>query len=210
MRHILFCFDENPILEGETIILRKLTKADASDMYAYASDPQVTKYLLWQPHESFAYTKRYLDEVMRQYKAHNFFDFAIVSKEDGRMIGTCGFTRLDAINHLAEIGYVLSSQYWHRGIATEAVAMILRFAFCNLGVHRVEARYMSGNVFSRAVMEKNGMSYEGMEREAIYVKGVYQDVGKCAILRSDYLAVHENRPYFWKNPEPRSPFSFFS
>jgi len=210
MKQILFFMDSNPVLNGDRIVMRKITKTDAQDMYDYACDPEVTRYLLWQPHESLSYTKRYLDEVMRQYKAHNFFDFAIVCKEDGRMIGTCGFTRLDPVNHSAEIGYVLSPAYWGRGIASEAVEIILRFAFCNLGVHRVEARYMPGNAASRRVMEKKGMVFEGVERDAIYVKGVYQDVGKCAILRSEYLASHENRPYFWKEPTPRSPFAFFS
>ena len=126
------------------------------------------------------------------------------------MIGTCGFTRLDPQNHSAEIGYVLSPRYQNQGIASEACAMILRFAFCNLGLHRVEARYMPGNAASRRVMEKNGMVFEGIERDAIFVKGAYQDVGKCAILRSDYFASHENRPFFWKEDSVRSPFSFFS
>ncbi|MBQ4121286.1 MAG: GNAT family N-acetyltransferase [Clostridia bacterium] len=210
MKQILFFMDSNPVLNGDRIVMRKITKTDAQDMYDYACDPEVTRYLLWQPHESLSYTKRYLDEVMRQYKAHNFFDFAIVCKEDGRMIGTCGFTRLDPVNHSAEIGYVLSPAYWGRGIASEAVEIILRFAFCNLGVHRVEARYMPGNAASRRVMEKKGMVFEGVERDAIYVKGAYQDVGKCAILRSEYLASHENRPFFWKETAPRSPFAFFS
>jgi len=210
MKQILFFMDSSPVLNGERIVMRKITKTDAQDMYDYACDPEVTRYLLWQPHESLSYTKRYLDEVMRQYKAHNFFDFAIVCKEDGRMIGTCGFTRLDPVNHSAEIGYVLSPAYWGRGIANEAVEIILRFAFCNLGVHRVEARYMPGNAASRRVMEKKGMVFEGVERDAIYVKGAYQDVGKCAILRSEYLASHENRPFFWKETAPRSPFAFFS
>jgi len=210
MKQILFFMDSSPVLNGDRIVMRKITKTDAQDMYDYACDPEVTRYLLWQPHESLSYTKRYLDEVMRQYKAHNFFDFAIVCKEDGRMIGTCGFTRLDPVNHSAEIGYVLSPAYWGRGIASEAVEIILRFAFCNLGVHRVEARYMPGNAASRRVMEKKGMVFEGVERDAIYVKGAYQDVGKCAILRSEYLASHENRPFFWKETAPRSPFAFFS
>ena len=80
MKQILFFMDSNPVLNGDRIVMRKITKTDAQDMYDYAFDPEVTRYLLWQPHESLSYTKRYLDEVMRQYKAHNFFDFAIVCK----------------------------------------------------------------------------------------------------------------------------------
>ena len=210
MRHILLFMDSNPVLDGKRIIMRKITKADAQDMYRYSSRPEVTKYLLWHPHESLAFTKRYLDEVMRQYKGHNFFDFAVISKEDGRMIGTCGFTTLDTANHSGEIGYVLSPDYWGLGLASEAVDMILRFAFCNLGLHRVEARYMPGNAASRRVMEKNQMIFEGVTRDGIYVKGAYQDVGKCAILRDEYLARHENRPFVWKESTQRLPFPFFS
>jgi len=210
MKHILLFMDSSPILEGKRIVMRKITKSDAQDMYRYSQRLEVTKYLLWYPHESLLYTKRYLDEVMRQYKAHTFFDFAVVSRDDGRMIGTCGFTKLDPINHSCEIGYVISPDYWGRGIASEAVEMILRFAFCNLGLHRVEARYMPGNAASRRVMEKSHMLFEGIERDGVYVKGAYQDVGKCAILRDEYLALHENRPFVWKESVPRSPFAFFS
>ena len=126
------------------------------------------------------------------------------------MIGTCGFTSLDPYNHSGEIGYVLSPDYWGRGYATEAVDMILRFAFCNLGLHRVEAHYMPQNVASRHVMEKCHMQYEGIKREGMYIKGVYQDVGTCAILRNEYLALHENKPFLWKESIQRSPFPFFS
>ena len=54
------------------------------------------------------------------------------------------------------------------------------------------------------------MVFEGVTRDGIYVKGAYQDVGKCAILRDEYLARHENRPFVWKESMPRSPFAFFS
>lgn len=210
MKHILLFMDSSPVLEGKRIILRKITKTDVQDMHQYSARPEVTKYLLWHPHESLSYTKRYVEEVLRQYKAHNFFDFAVVSKDTGHMIGTCGFTSLDAYNHAGEIGYVLSPDYWGRGYATEAVDMILRFAFCNLGLHRVEARYMPQNVASRHVMEKCHMQFEGIKREGMYIKGVYQDVGTCAILRNEYLALHENKPFLWKESIQRSPFAFFS
>lgn len=210
MEQVFTVFDRNPVLEGNTILLRKMSKPDAQDMYDYASDPEVTRYLLWDPHPSLSYTKRYLEEVMRQYRCHNFFDFAVICKEDGRMIGTCGFSRIDTVNQSCEIGYVLSPRYWHRHIATEAVDMILRFAFCNLGFNRVEARYMTENVHSRAVMEKNGMVFEGIEREGVFAKGAFHDVGKCALLRKDYFQTHTDVPFPLELTQTRRPFSFFS
>lgn len=188
MEEMLTFMDANPVIEGKRLILRRMQKSDAYDMYCYARDPEVSRYLLWSPHLSPEYTRRYLDEVMRQYRIHSFFDFAVVYKENGKMIGTCGFTRIDPYNHLAEIGYVLAQPYWHKGLASEAVALILRYAFCHLGFQRVEARYMVENPRSRSVMERNGMVFEGVAGKSVYAKGQYHDVGICAILRENYPA----------------------
>ncbi|MBQ3178700.1 MAG: GNAT family N-acetyltransferase, partial [Clostridia bacterium] len=86
-----------------------------------------------------------------------------------------------------EIGYVLNPSYWGMGIAPEAVSAVLRFGFTELHLHRIEARYMTGNTASRRVMEKVGMTYEGTARESMFVKGDFVSVGTCAILRSEYF-----------------------
>ncbi len=184
---ILSVFDQNPVIDGERILLRKIDRLDAEDMYEYSKDPEVTRYLLWNPHPSIVYTKRYVEDLKRQYREHTFFDFAVVLKEKRKMIGTCGFTRLDPANRSAEIGYVLSPAYWNRGLAAEAVGMLLRWAFCDLFLNRVEARYMVENTRSRAVMEKNGMSFEGVRREGMLVKGSFRDIGICSILRREFV-----------------------
>ena len=186
MKDILRFMDRHPVIEGERLILRRMVRRDAADLYRYASDPRVSRYLLWQPHPSLIYTERYLEEVLRQYRAHTFYDFALILKEEDRMIGTCGFTRIDPDHNSCEIGYVLSAEYWHRGLGSEAVALILRYAFSHLGFHRVQARYMVENIRSRHVMEKNGMVFEGVAVKSAFAGGEYHDVGTCAILREDY------------------------
>ena len=102
------------------------------------------------------------------------------------MIGTAGMTRIDAENRVGEVGYVLSREFWHRGLATEALAVILSFAFHELSLHRVEARFFAGNTASLRVMEKNGMTFEGYWRDALLVKGAYRTVGVCAMLEEEY------------------------
>ncbi len=210
MDTILTVFDRYPVIEGERITLRRITKQDAPDMFAYCHDPEVSRHLLWSPHPSMEYTCRYIDAVLKQYKAHSFFDFAVVCKEDGRMIGTCGFTRVDMPNKTVELGYVLAAPYWHRGIATEAVSLILRFAFHTLGFHRAEARYMVENDRSRAVMENNGMQFEGVARHAVCVKGSYRDIGRCAILKDEFFSRFGSLPLSLTYEPPRRPFFFTS
>ena len=180
-------FRKVPVLETKRLELRKLKASDYIDMYEYAKKDTVTKYLLWRSHPDAQYTKDYLRYVQTQYRAGEFFDWAIVLKRSGKMIGTCGFARFDYDNNSAEIGYVINPLYWRRGYATEAVQRVIDFGFSKLNVHRIEARYMIGNDASRHVMEKCGMKFEGVHKSSLYVKEQYVDIGYCAITSDMYI-----------------------
>ena len=173
------------VLQGDRIILRKMSKEDLSDVFEYASDPKVSEFLLWSPHRSKDFTKKYLFYVEKRYKRAEFYDWAI--EYDGKMIGTCGFTSLSLENQCGEIGFVLNSKYWGMGIAKEAADLVIKYGFEVLELNRIEARYMSENTQSRRVMEKCGMTYEGTHYSSLFVKGKYRDVGICAILKDEFF-----------------------
>ncbi len=113
-------FSKNPRFETERLILRKLCSEDAEDMYAYACRGETSKFLLWEPHPSPLYTSDLIRFLQKEYQIGRYSDFAIILKENGKMIGTVGFTSYDEKHSVAELGYVISPDYWHRGIATEA------------------------------------------------------------------------------------------
>ena len=179
-------FGGEPVIETKRLLLRKVKKKDTHDMYEYSCDGRVSEYLLWSPHPNEKYTKSYISSLKKQYKNHTFFDFAVIYKENGKMIGTCGFSRVDAENSCVEIGYVLSHDYWGMGIAAEAAREMIRLAFEEFGFNRVEARYMTENIHSARVMEKLGMKKDGVLRSAVCVDGVYHDVGYYSILNDEY------------------------
>ncbi len=181
-------FRTPPTLETKRLVLRMIGRGDACDMHDYSSREDVTRYLLWSPHPSLAYTRGYIRVVCKHYRAGDYHDWAIVSKEDSHMIGTIGFTRIDTQNRVGEIGYVINPKYAGHGFATEAGRLVLKFGFEKLGLNRIEARYMVENTASRRVMEKIGMTYEGTARSLMFVKGKYRDISICAITRDDYLS----------------------
>ncbi len=180
-------FSEIPPLKTERLILRGMREEDAEDMYEYASKAEVTEFLLWSPHVSVAYTKEYLKYIESRYLLGDFFDWAITLADGGKMIGTCGFTRIDTVNNSAEIGYVLNPEYHRMGFAPEAADAVLRFGFLELGLHRIEAKFMSENHASGAVMEKLGMTFEGFGRDSMLVKGVYRTIGTYSIMDFEYF-----------------------
>ena len=180
-------FKKPPVLESQRIILRKLKVGDYKDMFEYASRDDVTKYLLWKSHPDADYTFDYLTYVQTQYKSGDFYDFAVVLRETGKMIGTCGFSSFDFPNNSAEIGYVINPSFRGNGYADEAVFRLLAYGFTELDLKRIEARYVVNNDSSRRVMEKCGMTFEGIHRSSVYLKGKYADVGYYSILLDEYI-----------------------
>ncbi len=182
-------FSKIPTLETERLILRRIRTDDVDDVFEYSSQSEVTKYLTWSPHVDKTYTMEYLNYIQTRYRTGDFFDWGVIDKTSGKMIGTCGFTRFDYVNNSAEVGYVLNPDFWGRGIAAEASFRVISFGFERLGLNRIECRYIIGNEASRRVMEKNRMRFEGVRREGMLIKGVYRDIGICSVLKKEYSAM---------------------
>ena len=184
-------FANIPTIKTERLTLRKINGDDVEDMFEYSSDARVTEFLTWSPHPDRTYTLEYVSYLQSRYRTGDYYDWAVVLRDSGKMIGTCGFTRFDYANNSAEIGYVLNAAYRGQGIAAEAVARVLEFGFERLGLNRIEGRYMVENAASRRVMEKCSMTFEGVRREGMLIKGRYRNVGACSILKNEYLLLKD-------------------
>lgn len=183
-------FRNIPSLQTKRLLLRKIVPRDCEDMYEYSCQELVTRYLLWYPHPSPEFTESYIERLQDDYREGSFFDWGVVLpdfKGREKMIGTCGFTELDPANNRGEIGYVLNPRFWGQGYAVEAAKRVIRFGFEQLSLNRIDARYMIENEHSAYVMESCSMKFEGIRRQAMYVKGRYRDIGEYSILKSDYL-----------------------
>lgn len=180
-------FTDPPTLETDRLWLRKIAVSDADDMYAYSSDENVTRFLMWDPHPDPLYTDKYIRYLQERYAVGDYYDYAIVLKDTGRMIGTVGFTSFDLPNASAEIGYVVSPDYQGCGYATEAVNAIVAFGFERCALSRISAVCMKENVASLRVMEKCGLKREGLLRKAVHAKGEVRDVYLSAITDDDYF-----------------------
>lgn len=179
-------FSHVPTLETERLIFRAVKRSDLNDIYEYSSNPKTSEFLLWEPHKTVEYTREFIELVISRYKSGEYNDWALVHKETDKMIGTCGFTRIDQQNSIVEIGYVISPKYWGQGLATEAATKIIEFAFEELQVNRIEAKFMFGNEASLAVMRNVGMKFEGYQRDAMFVKGKFRTIGVSSILKREY------------------------
>lgn len=179
-------FRHMPVLNTERLLLRKMLQKDTNDMYEYASRADVTEYLTWSPHISPAATEEYLCSLDALYREGRFYDWALIIRESGKMIGTCGFTSFDYANNSAEIGYAMNPAFWGNGYMREAALAVMGFGFSEMLLHRIEAKYIIGNERSRKLMENCGMTYEGIHRSSMLIKGEYRDIGVCSVLYEEF------------------------
>lgn len=175
-----------PTLETSHLMLRSITSDDVPDIFAYASDPEVTRYLRWGPHQTLSQTESYVRGVLQAYAEDRDGPWGIVDKATNRLVGHIHLMNLSAQHHKAEIGFVLAQFCWNNGLATEALLCVLAYVFGTLGLHRVEGFSLVDNVAAMRVMEKAGMQREGVLRDYLFQKGEFRDFAVYAILQHEF------------------------
>jgi ribosomal-protein-alanine N-acetyltransferase len=154
---------------------------DAADVYAYASDPEVARYTLWPSHDSEESTRMFLVDLA----GPTVVSWAIVMNEEQRVVGMIFLHSFSKRHKKAEIAFNVARRHWQKGIATESAQAVVRFAFEQLGLNRVEATCMPGNGGSRRVLEKIGMSKEGTMRRSHFRYDGFHDMELFSILRDE-------------------------
>lgn len=145
------------------LLLRPPRLSDAQSIFSnYAKDLETTRYLIWRPHKKIHETEEFLTRVA-VWGADDDFSWAVTLKDSGELIGMVGL-RINEFK--ADLGYVLGRQWWGRGYATEAVQSIVDWALSQPGIYRVWAMCDVDNLASARVLEKVGMSREGVLRRS--------------------------------------------
>jgi len=181
-------FGDLPVLETQRLLLRRLTMGDVPDVFAYASDPEVARFVTWEAHQTIDDSRRFLEWVAEQYVTFQVAPWGVVHKGDRKIIGTCGYMWWRPRHARAEIAYAIGRPYWNQELTTEAVREVIRFGFDRMSLNRIEARCMVEHPASERVMQKVGMAFEGILREQMFVKGRYDDLKLYSVLRKEYEA----------------------
>lgn len=144
-------------LETERLVLRVPTLADAPAMFAnYASDPEVTKYLTWEPHASVEVSEFVLNMLTGFWDSGPAYPWSITI--DDEIVGMIE-ARIDAPR--VELAWVLSRKLWGEGLMSEAANAVLEWCLSQPEIWRVEAYVDVDNPASSRVMEKIGMTQDG-------------------------------------------------
>lgn len=174
-------------LETDRLILRRYVIEDAAAMYNnWASDKEVTKYLMWQPHPSLEISRKVTEDWVNQYSDKSFYHWAIVLKENGdEPIGDIAVVNMNEETSAVHIGYCIGRAWWHNGITSEALEAVMDYLFDEVNVNRIESRHDPRNPNSGKVMQKCNMKYEGTLRSSDWNNQGVCDACYYALLKSE-------------------------
>lgn len=181
-------------LETQRLILRRFEMTDADAMLAnWACDPEVTKFLTWPAHANVDVSKAVLAEWIENYKNDNFYQWAIVIKENGNApIGSIAIVHHRDNIEMVHVGYCIGRNWWGRGITSEALGGLVRYFFEEVKVNRIESRHDTKNPNSGKVMLKCGLRYEGTLRQGDRDNTGICDCAMYGMLAEDYFKTVES------------------
>jgi len=164
-------------LETKRLSLRQPTTKDAVLIFEqYAQDPEVTKYMSWQPHKSVRETDEFIDRCISVWTNNSAFPYMLICKENTRLIG---MIEIRINQYKADLGYVLVKSEWGKGYMPEAVQALTNWALGQNEIYRVWAVCDVENAASARVMEKVGMEKEGVLKRWLIHPSMSKDPRDC-------------------------------
>jgi RimJ/RimL family protein N-acetyltransferase len=177
-------------LRGQRLVLRDLETNDWPAVHAYSARLDVVQYQPWGPNTPDD-SRAFVAQVVAAAKEVPRMIYALAitrGDSDQCCIGTATL-HVHSLDHgQGEIGYFLHPEVWGRGYATEAARLLLTFGFADLGLHRIYGTCDPRNAPSARVLQKAGMSYEGLLRHTMRLRDGWRDSAVYSILVHEWQA----------------------
>jgi len=162
--------ESEPRIALDGFVLRKPELKDAAAIFRnYTQDPEVTRYLVWTPHQTLRDSEDWIRHCIDKFDPEANLSYVIAENGTDEAVGMIG---AKIAGHQAVVGYVLAKRFWGKGIMTQALTALVAELLSRPAIYRVYALHDIDNPSSGRVMEKAGMMYEGLLRRA----GVHPNV----------------------------------
>jgi diamine N-acetyltransferase len=174
------------MIYGDGVRLRAIEREDVPTFVRWFNDPEVRQFILMIRPMSMADEERWVERLPER---QDDFLFAVEALVEGEWvhIGNVGLHDVDWKNRSAVFGIALGEkQYWGRGYGTKATKAVLRYAFGELNLHRVELEVFAYNPRAIRCYEKAGFRREGTRRQSHFHDGQYHDAYRMGILREEF------------------------
>ena len=185
-------------LTTDRLIIRDPLPTDKDTWHRLLSDPKIMYYLLDIMTHSLEESQQNLDVAIAEAKSphRTKYFFAVEDKKTGAFVGTIGYavTSITPAGKAAGAGYFILPEYHGQGITTEALRELMRFAFEDDGVYRLETGCLSENRASERVMQKCGFIKEAERKSYAWHDGRLKDRVEYHLLREEWADAKATSP----------------
>ena len=175
------------MIKTQRLFIAPLTEFDCNDVHYKNSFPEVAAFNTIGIPKNLKVTEDFLQPLFKPQQVENGqqLGWSIRLLKDNTFIGELGKRVSTPKFNKGEIHYSLIPEFCNKGYATDAVQAILKHGFETLNLHRIEAGVTSQNLKSIKLLEKVGMTREGMHRKILLIRGQWIDNFSYAILVED-------------------------
>jgi ribosomal-protein-alanine N-acetyltransferase len=161
------------------LLLRWPRSSDADAIFEeYAADPEVTRYMTWEPHTEAKTVSDFLRDSDERRADGTACDWAITFADDDRPFGMFGGRFR---GHRVDIGYVLAQRLWNMGLMTEVISTVSEWFLAQAGIYRVWAVCDTENIGSARVLEKSRFAREGLLKRWIVLPNISDEPRDCYV-----------------------------
>jgi len=181
---LAFNFNPFPTIETERLVLRKLSLADAEDIFAMKSNPIAMQYIPRPIAQKVEDAIELINTITERLEKGEGINWAITLKGEDKCIGLIGYYRTKFEHYRSEIGYMIHPNLHRRGIAYEALMAATEYGFNKMNLHSIEAVINPLNIGSAKVLEKANYVKEAYFKENEFYKGKFIDTVYYSKLKS--------------------------
>lgn len=181
-----FAFGPFPKLQTSRLALVEFEPRLAEDIFAVRSDPIVQLYNS-APHQTLDDTLSFIAEQREKYSRRSEVIWGMLLRDPNRVVGSVSVFDWDRYHRRAQIGYDLAREHWGRGLAQEAIHAVLRFAFVEMALNRIEIWTSSANQRSLRLARRLGFELDGtLRRRILEDDGAFHACEVFGLLRDDW------------------------
>jgi ribosomal-protein-alanine N-acetyltransferase len=179
--------EQTPLMTAR-LVLRQLRLSDASDVFHYAHDPEVTEHTTWDAHRTVADSLMFIEQTIAASERGENVELAMELKENKKVIGTCGMVSVSAEHCRGELAFAMAKEHWGSGLMGEALTAMLAFGYGPLQLNRIWARVDPDNMDAMRLLKRAGWQFEGTLRQDAKVRGQFRDVKLYSLLKKEFAA----------------------
>lgn len=179
-------FHPFPELRTARLLLRKIRREDATEIFFLRTDENVLRFIGREPAQTIGEAEDFIEQINHGIESNEAIMWGVAfHDEPQQLIGTICFWHIRKEHYRAETGFVLHPLHWRKGIMKEALSEVIKYGFTIMQLHSIDAQVSAGNVASATLLQSTGFIREAYFKEDYFFRDKFYDTEVYSLLQNN-------------------------